>query len=320
MKPFSLPSLVIQSPMANTTDLAFRLIARDHGLKFAFLEMISSEALVRDSEKTKELMKTVPSDRPLGAQIVGCNPDNMGRAAEMIDAMEEFEILDINLGCPVPKVTGPGGGSALLREPNTAKAIFTSVVKSVKRLPVTVKMRIGYSDTSGDEAVRIAQIAEECGVAAVAVHGRTRAQGYSGIADYQAIGKVKKAVRIPVIGNGDVVDAASALRLREISGCDAVMIGRGALGNPWIYQTIEHALETGQSAEEKPDDICQRKRVLLRHLELQRMHDGPRCYLPMRRVACWYFRCAPGAAAFRERINKATSVEEMRNLIEVYEP
>jgi tRNA-dihydrouridine synthase B len=310
--------LVTQSPMANTTDLAFRLIAREHGLRFAYLEMISSEALVRDSEKTKDLLKSMPEDRPLGAQIVGCNPEVMGRAAAILDAMQEFEVLDINLGCPVPKVTGPGGGSALLREPEKARAIFTQVKGSTKRLPVTVKMRIGYSDTSAKEAIRIAQIAEECGLAAVAVHGRTRSQGYSGKADYEAIGKIKRAVSIPVIGNGDVVDAQSALRLREISGCDGVMIGRGALGNPWIYQEVEAAL-TGNNNGVHPD-FEMRKTVLLRHLDLQSKYDGPRCYLPMRRIACWYMKGTPNATRFREQVNKAQSVEEVRTHIEEYRP
>lgn len=316
LKSFTLPSPVVQSPMANTTDLPFRLIAREQGLKFAYLEMISSEALVRDSEKTKDLLRTAPEDRPLGVQIVGCNADTMGRAAAMLDTIHDFDVLDINLGCPVPKITGNGGGSALLREPDAAKAIFTSVVQSAKRLPVTVKMRIGYSDTSGAEAVRIAQIAEDCGVTAIAVHGRTRAQGYSGIADYQAIGKVKKAVSIPVIGNGDVVDASSALRLREISGCDAVMIGRGALGNPWIYNEVEAAL-AGKAVDANPAENFElRKRTLLRHLELQVKHDGERCFLPMRRIACWYLRAAPGVAAFRDKINKAAGIDEVRRLIE----
>ena len=321
MKSYTLPSAVVQSPMANTTDLPFRLIAREHGLRFAFLEMISSEALVRNSEKTKDLLKTVPADRPVGVQIVGCNADTMGQAAEILDQMEDFSVLDINLGCPVPKVTGPGGGSALLREPETAKQIFTRVVKATKRLPVTVKMRIGYSDPSGEEAVRIASIAQDCGIAAIAVHGRTRSQGYSGTANYQAIRKIKQAVSITVIGNGDVVDAQSALRLREISGCDAVMIGRGALGNPWIYQEVEQALE-GRNPCSNPNvaDFQARKLTLLKHMQLQRQYDGPRCYLPLRRVACWYFRNIPGAALLRDRINKSDSVETMRDIIEHFVP
>ncbi len=315
----SVNALVVQSPMANTTDLPFRLIAREHGLRFAFLEMVSSEALVRNHEKTKELLKTSSDDKPLGVQIVGCNADTMGRAAGLLEEMRSFSVLDINMGCPVPKVTGPGGGSALLREPEAARAIFSSVTRSVKNIPVTVKMRIGYSDTSGAEAVRIAKIAEDCGIAAIAVHGRTRAQGYSGKADYEAIGKVKKAVGIPVIGNGDVVDAASALRLKEISGCDTVMIGRGALGNPWIYRAVERALTSGK-AESVAPDFDQRKAALLHHLDLQVLHDGPRCFLPMRRVACWYFFGVNGVAAFRDRVNKTQSVEEIRRVIEDFQP
>ncbi len=283
-------------------------------MAFAFLEMISSEALVRNVRETFEMMQTVPEDSPLGAQIVGCDPAVMGEAAAKIEAMG-YDLVDINLGCPVPKIVSKGGGSMLLRQPEVAEGIFTRVVRAVKRIPVTVKMRLGFSDPSGQEATTIARIAEACGINAVAVHGRTREQGYSGTADYGAIRRVKESVSIPVIGNGDVVDGESALRLKTISGCDGVMVARGALGNPWIYRQVEGALRA-ESAPAAPD-IVERKRVLLRHMELQLRYE-PRPLGPLRRISCWYFKDLPGVKEFRDQVNRAQSLSEVRSLIEAF--
>jgi nifR3 family TIM-barrel protein len=313
LKGLQLPT-VVQSPMANCTDLAFRLHARQHGMQFAYLEMISSEALVRNVEATLAMMRVTPEDRPIGAQIVGCDPQVMGEAAAKIEAMG-FDLVDMNLGCPVPKVVSKGGGSMLLREPEAARKIFTSVVKAVTRIPVTVKMRLGYSDGSGAEAARIARIAEACGVDAVSVHGRTREQGYTGQANYEAIGKVKAAVSIPVIGNGDVIDGPSALRLRDVAGCDGVMLGRGALGNPWIYRAIEAAL-AGHAPPPAPD-LVMLKRTVQQHIALQQQHD-PWPIGPLRRIITWYFRDRPGVAEFRNRIHRAQSVTDMQALVEAF--
>lgn len=313
LKSLTLSSPVIQSPMAGCTDLAFRLVARERGMQFAFLEMVSADALVRKNQKTLDLMKTVAEDKPLGAQLVGCNADTMGEAAAMLENMG-YDLVDINLGCPVPKVTAPGGGSALLLEPEKAKNIFQAIVKNVSKIPVTVKMRKGFADDSGDEAVRIAKIAEDSGICAIAVHGRTRVQQYTGKADWEAIGKVKKSVKIPVFGNGDVTNGEDAKRLIETSGCDGVMIGRGGLGNPWIYKSVECALEG--KALPPTASLEERKKAALQHLTLEVQNEGEHIgVLKFRRIACWYIKELPGTAEFRNRINFLETEEQMREAI-----
>ncbi|MBI5597249.1 MAG: tRNA dihydrouridine synthase DusB [Elusimicrobia bacterium] len=316
-----LTSGVIQSPMAACTDLPFRIVAREKGLEFAYLEMVSAHALVQDSKKTLGLMKTAEADRPLGAQLVGCDPAVMAEAAARIEDMG-FDLVDLNLGCPVPKVTGggDGAGSALLQNPQKAGAIFEAVVRAVRRIPVTVKMRLGYRDPSGREAVEAAKRAEGAGVKAVAVHGRTREQRYSGDADYSAIGRVKAAVRIPVIGNGDVRCAADAKRLVAESGCDAVMLGRGALGNPWLYRNIANAL-AGSSSPDFVPDFAEKKATLLRHLDLEVLYEGERYAANnMKRIAAWYFSGYPGSARFRNQVCLARDTATIRAHIEGFDP
>ena len=314
LKNLEINSGVIQSPMAGCTDLAYRLLSREYGMEFCFLEMVSAEALVRGNVGTEELMKTVPADSPLGAQIVGCRPEAMGEAARMVEDLG-YALLDINFGCPVPKIYGTGAGSALLNKPAEAREIFMATRKGAKNIPVTVKMRLGVNDASGAEAAGIAKIAEECGLDAVSVHGRTRAQGYSGNADWTAIGRVKAAVKIPVFGNGDILSGEDAVRMKQVAGVDGVMVGRGGLGNPWIFKNIEKTLAGGLSSPEPSFE--QKKMALLKHFELELAHrDEYTAVLHMRRIACWYFKNLPGSAEFRGKINLCKTAVELRKLIE----
>jgi tRNA-dihydrouridine synthase B len=308
---------VIQSPMSGWTDLPFRLIARAKGLKFAFLEMVLADAVAAGSAHTYKRMRSMPEDRPIGAQLVGYTPESIGAAAGILEEAG-YDLIDLNLGCPVRKVTCKGGGSAVLKEPAKAESIFKRLVASVQSVPVTVKMRLGYDDPSGAEAVRIAQIAESCGVTAVTVHGRSRSQGYSGNADYEAIGRVKRAVTIPVIGNGDVNGRDSARRLLEVSGCDGVMIGRGGLGYPWVYREIASAFENMPSPPAPTFEEI--KETLLAHLDLQVLHHPAEAPAVMRRVACSYFKNFPGVGEFRSSVNRAPSLDVVRSLIESFQP
>jgi nifR3 family TIM-barrel protein len=309
LKDLKLKTNIIQSPMAGCTDLAFRLVAREHGMEMAFMEMVSCESLIRHNRKALELMKTVESDRPLGCQLVGCRADAMGEAAAIAEGMG-YDLIDINIGCPVPKITGPGGGSALLKEPDAARAIFKAMQKNIKRIPFTAKMRLGFADPSGDEAIRMAQIAEEEGLAAVSVHGRTREQAYTGKANWDAIGRVKRAVKIPVFGNGDVNSGEDAQRMLDITGCDGVMLGRGALGNPWIYRSVQAVLD-GRPAPVEPT-LEERKKAFLQHAELEIKNEGPYLgVLKCRKIACWYFKGFPGAADLRARVNQVETPDQL---------
>ncbi len=284
--------------MAACTDLPFRLIAREKGLAFSFLEMVSAQALVRDNEKTLKLLQSVAEDKPLGAQLLGCDPEIMAEAAQIIEGLG-FDLLDLNLGCPVRKVVSNGEGASLLRNPNQAEKVFKAVRRAVKKIPLTVKMRKGFEDESGQEAAEIARRAEACGFDAVTVHGRTQKQGYSGFADYEAISVVKAAIKIPLIGNGDVTTPEAAQKLKAASGCDGIMIGRGGLGNPWIYRNLDGAMEASADEPYVPS-IKERSETLLRHLELERLYLGERqAALNSRRIVVWYTAGLPNSKNLR---------------------
>ncbi len=302
--------------MAACTDLPFRLVAREKGLAFSFLEQVSAQALVRDNEKTKRLLQSAAEDRPLGAQLLGCDPEIMGEAAAMLEGMGTFDLIDLNFGCPVKKVTSNGEGAALLKDPEKAERVFASVRKAVKKLPVTVKTRAGFDDPSGRQAAEIARRAEANGFCAVTVHGRTQAQQYTGKASYEAIGVVKKAVKIPVIGNGDVISPEDARRIREVSGCDGVMIGRAGLGNPWVYKNLERAL-AGDPGEPYVPSVRERRATLLRHLDLELSLLGERqAAVNLRRIVMWYTAGLPNAKAVRGEVCRTYDVSVIRRLIE----
>jgi nifR3 family TIM-barrel protein len=312
----TLPSLVIQSPLAACSDLPFRLIAREHGLGFSFLEMVSAEALVRKSSKTLDLLKTAPGDRPLGAQLLGSNPAVMAEAAQIIEELG-FDLLDLNFGCPVRKVVSNCEGSALLKDPDKAEAVFCAARKALKKIPLTVKTRKGFNDPSGDEAVAIAKRAEAQGLAAITIHGRTQSQQYSGYSDYEAIAKVKAAVKIPVIGNGDVTTPEQARKLFEISRCDAVMLGRAGLGNPWVYRRIDAAL-SGRPEPPTPT-LLERKNALLKHLDLEVLYLGERqAALNLRRIVTWYTAGLPGGKTLRVETCQTMDVRLIREKIALF--
>lgn len=293
--------------MADCTDLPFRLVSRRRGLGFAFTEMVSAKSLLRKSRKTLDILKTRPEDKPLGAQILGGEPASMAEAAAFIEELG-FDLVDINCGCPVRKVVSNGDGAALLKDPDRAERIFAAVRRATK-LPLTVKMRIGFLDGTGQEAAALARRAEAQGVDAITVHGRTQGQGYGGVSDCSAIALVRRSITIPVIGNGDVRSWEDARRLRSATGCAGVMIGRGGLGNPWLYREIE---------EERPARISleERKEALLEHFDLEVECQGERqAALNIRRIGAWYVAGLHGAKQLRVALCRSQDCRTARQLI-----
>lgn len=309
---FTFNDPVFLAPMAGVTDTAYRVIAHDMGCPLAFAEMVSSQGIHYRNEHTMKMLKTEAGERPIAMQIFAKSAAIAAEAAAYVEEIGTADILDFNMGCPAPKVVKNGEGSALMREPKKAEEILTAIRRATK-LPFTVKMRLGWDDTSRN-AVEIARMAEAVGVDAVAVHGRTREQFYSGNADYAAIAEVKRAVNIPVIVSGDIRRPADLARALDITGADAVMIGRGAQGNPWIFPQLIHWLHTG--AELSPPTLAERARVILRHLDLLVGYKGEYIGIrEMRKHAAWYTRGLKGSAELRERFNRAASREEFVNIL-----
>ncbi len=303
---------VILAPMAGVTDLPFRLLCKEQGAGLICMEMVSAKAIYYNNKNTEELMEIHPDERPVSLQLFGSDADIISEMAKRIEE-RPFAILDINMGCPVPKVVNNGEGSALMKNPKLVEEILSKLVKATSK-PVTVKIRKGFNEENVN-AVEIAKIAESCGVAAVAVHGRTREQYYSGKADWDIIRQVKETVKIPVIGNGDVVDALSAKALQEQTGCDGIMIGRAAQGNPWIFHEVTTFLETGEIPEKPtPEQV---REVIIRHAKLQLQYKGEYTGVrEMRKHLSWYTTGYPNSARFRQMINTMESMDELIKSVE----
>ena len=301
----------ILGPMAGVTDLPFRLLCREQGAGLLCMEMVSAKAIMYNNRNTEQLLTIHPDERPVSLQLFGSDPKIMSEMAKRIEE-RPFAILDINMGCPVPKVVKNGEGSALMKEPKLVYEIVSAVVKAIGK-PVTVKIRKGFDDDHVN-AVEIARIIEEAGAAAVAVHGRTREQYYSGKADWDIIRQVKEAVSIPVIGNGDVTSPERAEELVRRTGCDGVMIARGAQGNPWIFSEMISYEETGVVPPRPGKEEL--KEMMLRHARLQLEYKGEYSGIrEMRKHVAWYTKGIPGAARLREKINAVESLGELENLL-----
>ena len=302
----------ILAPMAGVTDLPFRLLCKEQGAGLLCMEMISAKALQYKNKNTKALLAIHPQEYPVSLQLFGSDPKIISEMAKEIEELP-FQILDINMGCPVPKVVKNGEGSALMKNPKLIYEIVSQTVKAIQK-PVTVKIRKGFDDDHVN-AVEVAKVIEEAGASAVAVHGRTREQYYSGKADWDIIRQVKEAVSIPVIGNGDVTSGEKALAMKEQTGCDGIMIGRGAEGNPWIFRELVEYDRTGVLPGRPSKE--QIKETMLRHARLQIEFKGD--YLgirEMRKHVAWYTKGTKGSAKLRDEINKVESYEELKQLLD----
>ncbi len=293
-----LKNKVLLAPMAGITNLPFRVLLRDFGCALAFTEMISATGLVKKSTKSFQYLRSLPFDRPLSVQLFGADPLILAEAAKIV-ADQGADLIDINMGCPVPKVVRTGAGSALLKNPLQIGQIIKTVRKALS-VPLTVKIRSGWS-RSEINAREVAHIAEDCGADAVIVHPRTRDQGFGGQADWNIIKEVKQAVKITVIGNGDVRSAADALLLLNNTGCDGVMVGRGALGNPWLIGEIVAGLDE-QELPSRPS-FPERERIIAHHLELEMQGCGEACAVRnFRKHLLWYTKGLPEGAKFRHSV------------------
>ncbi|MDO4268365.1 MAG: tRNA dihydrouridine synthase DusB [Eubacteriales bacterium] len=307
-----LPNNLILAPMAGVTDQPFRILCREQGCGLLCTEMVSAKAILYRNRNTKELLEVGEGERPVAVQLFGSDPEIVSDMAHQIED-GPYDIIDLNMGCPVPKVVGNGEGSALMKDPKKVEAILTALVKKVHK-PVTVKFRKGFDDSSVN-AVEIARIAESCGVSAVAVHGRTREQFYSGKADWDIIRQVKEAVKIPVIGNGDIFSPEDAGRMLKETECDGLMVARGARGNPWIFRRISHFLDTGELLPgPEPEEIG---RMIWRHAQMQAEKKGELMGMKeMRKHIAWYTAGLRNSASLRRSCNTLETLEELRRMLE----
>ncbi|MBQ4212583.1 MAG: tRNA dihydrouridine synthase DusB [Selenomonas sp.] len=312
---YSFSEPVFLAPMAGVTDTAYRIIAHDMGCPLCYAEMVSSQGIHFRNERTLSMLASEPGERPLAMQIFANSPEMAAEAASYVEELGTADILDFNMGCPAPKIVKNGEGSALMLAPDKVYEILSAIRKAVK-MPFTVKMRKGWDDQHVN-VLEIAKIAEAAGVDAIAVHGRTREQFYSGQADWQIIAEVKKAVKVPVIANGDVRTCKDLQRILDTTGADGVMIGRGAQGNPWIFKQLTHYLRTGEVLP--PPTLQERAAVIVRHLDLLLKYKGdyigPR---EMRKHATWYTRGITHGAILRDKFNRAEKREDFIAILNEY--
>lgn len=298
------------APMAGVADRAFRELCVEFGAGYVVGEMASAKGITRNDKKSAELLSLSGAERPAAVQIFGDEPETMAKAAVMALAYKP-EIIDINMGCPAPKIAGGGGGSALMKNPQLAQDITRAVVQAVE-IPVTVKIRTGW-DSNSLNAVEIAKRCEDVGAAAITVHGRTKQQMYAPPVDYETIRKVKASVSIPVIGNGDVEDGLSAAKMLELTNCDYLLVGRGALGRPWVFSQISAWLGQERMIDEPP--VSQRMVIMIRHIK--RLVEYKDEYIGMREArkhAAWYMKGIRGAAKYRQEIGKLNTIEQLEEL------
>lgn len=307
----TLPNNLILAPMAGVTDLPFRLLCKEQGAGLLCMEMVSAKAILYKNRNTESLLEIDPRENPVSLQLFGSDPEIISTIAHQIEE-RPFDILDLNMGCPVPKIVNNGEGSALMKNPKLAGEIIRRTVRAIDK-PVTVKIRKGFDDEHIN-AVEMAKIAEDAGASAVAVHGRTREQFYSGRADWDIIRQVKEAVSIPVIGNGDLLTAEDVIAMEEQTGCDGFMIARGAQGNPWIFRQILHYFETGEHlAKPTLEEVTQ---MILRHARMMLEFKGE--YIGIREIrkhAAWYTAGYPNSARLRVAINNVESFEALEELL-----
>jgi len=309
----ALDNITILAPLAGITNLPFRILAKETGCALVCTEMISANGLVRGSKKTKQMLESLPQEKPLSVQIFGSDPDVMAEAAQIVES-SGADLVDINFGCAVKKVVKTGAGVALMQRLDIAEALIKAVREAVN-IPLTIKIRTGW-DNSGDQAVKLAEIAEECGVNAIAVHPRTASQGFRGKADWSIITAIKSAVTIPVIGNGDIITAQDAIKMQRITGCDAVMIGRAAIGNPWIFSQVL-ALAGGDDI--LPTDITHRFETMIRYckISIQCFGEKAACRMMRSRLG-WFAKGLRFSSKFRESIKRISSENETIELIKAY--